>query len=135
MVVRVEINDIVFEETNETFGINGVKFIFDSPDDTKEKNFGATVGLVLSGEINEKNKNNTLELGKWALCEKGEDIYRKVKVQVIDNEDNILREYKFSAMFVVDYREELKEVDHKFVSNFEIVLRQKEKETDIEIQA
>lgn len=135
MAVRVEINDIIFEETGKEAGINEVKFIFDSPEDTKEKNYGATVGLILSGVITEKNKNNTLELGKWALCENGEDIYRKVKVQAIDDQNNILREYKFSSMFVVDYNENIFNTGNNVNCTFEIVLRQKEKETDIEIQA
>lgn len=136
MAIEVKITgnqgEIILKEDDNNLGAENVDFIFDSDDKVQDKSYDALVGLKLSGKISGKNKEETLELGKWALCTSGEGAYRKVNVKIINSDSDIVREYDFSSMFVVDYNENF---NKQGVGEYEIVLRQKSKETGIEIFA
>ena len=60
MYVEVKINneEIVLSGDNpDKKGITEIEFIFDSPDDIKEKNFNNIIGLKLKGIINLETKD------------------------------------------------------------------------------
>lgn len=124
-------SEIVLKEDQNNQGVTGLEFIFDSADDVRDKSFDAIAGLKIYGEISEIDKKETLELGKWALCVVGNGIYRKVNVMITDGKENVIREYSFSNMFVLDYKEEFDKNGGKYT----LILRQKAKDTNIEIFA
>lgn len=130
--ITSEIGEILLKEDKDSQGVTGIEFIFDSADGVKDKSFEATAGLKLLGEISDRNSKDTLELGKWALCVTGEGIYRKVNVMITNNSEEVIREYNFSNMFVVDYVEKL---DGQGKGTYTIELRQRAKDTNIEIFA
>ena len=134
MAIKVTIcgeQEIKLTENKNNQGIKSVEFIFDSEDSTKDRSIDAIVGLKISGEISELDKKETLELGKWALCTEGKGIYRKVNVIITNEEENILREYNFSSMFVVDYTEKFELTG----GTYTLILRQRPKDINIEIFA
>lgn len=130
LIVTSDEGEIKLIEANDEVGINKLEFIYDSSDDSTEKKLDAIKGLKLEGKISAENKSETLELAKWSLYEKGNSVYRKVNVKITDNNEKIIREYDFSAMFVVDYTE-------KFIAEgkgeFILKLYQKAKNLGIEI--
>lgn len=133
MRVEITIGDLKLTESESN--IEKMEFVFDSPEDAKAKSLGAIKGLKLTGKIDEKSKKETLELGKWALCESGEGIYRKVNVLILDASGEVLREYKFSSMFVVDYIENYETTKDKGPElHFMLELRQKQNESGVEIK-
>lgn len=133
MSVKITIGDLKLTESEKK--IKKMEFIFDSPEDAKAKSLGAIKGLKITGPIDGKTKKEILELGKWALCESGEGIYRKVNVLILDGTDEVLREYKFNSMFVVDYIEEYEITgDEGDKLHFMLELRQKQDESGVEIK-
>lgn len=124
MGIKIKITGKEVEEI--TLGKEEIKnfnFIFDSPDDVKEKSIVPIIGIEFNGKINVNNKDEILKLVNWALYFGGQDIYRKVEIRLIDKEENILREYVFNKMFVVDYTENFEEENTTL--GYEIKLTQK----------
>lgn len=132
LIVTSDEGVIELKEQEDASGITELEFLYDSADDSTEKKYDAIKGLILKGTITSINKDQTLNLAKWALYEKGTAVYRGVNVKLIDDLENIIREYSFSAMFVVDYKESFSATGN---GTFEIKLYQKAKNTGIEVFA
>ena len=85
--------------------VKGVDYIYDTVgEDLLDKSSDIVVKLNIQGELNNDVKSQTKEIAKWALMTKGADVYRDVTIIIEDN-DNIIREYNLNEAFVVDYFE------------------------------
>lgn len=106
-----------------------IKFIHDSVDNALSYDANSYTGLEFTGVILKENKAAILELLKWSLMTEGKDIYRPINVK-LSSTDDILREYDFPEMFVVDYRETFKGEDS---GNFKLTLNQRGKTDKVKV--
>ncbi len=89
--------------------ITDVKFKINTLDDnSKSKSDSIRYELVIKGNINSANKDQTKMLANWAIDANEKSMYRTVEV-VINTQSNFsgetLRRYQATGMFVVDYVE------------------------------
>lgn len=137
MYIEVKINNeeiILLGNNSDKNGITEIEFIFDSPDDTKEKNFNNIIGLKLKGVINLETKDEILKLAQWAITTESSKIYRDVNICIYSGDINsdTLREIILTAAFVVDYNENF--IVTKEDPGYDLTLRQKfDKKSEIRI--
>ena len=97
----IDIND----DTKNHF-INEVNIIFDTiGDDSREKSTAMIARIDIKGNIERDINNQLKEIFDWSKDFKKSSTYRKVTIEVYDDEENILRTYSFGNMFVRDYKE------------------------------
>ncbi|WP_293960671.1 hypothetical protein [uncultured Fusobacterium sp.] len=137
--VRVNTEEIVITGDNTgSTGKNGItklEFIFDSPDDTKEKNYNNIIGVILEGKINTNVKEQILKLAEWATTSESSKIYREVNICVYSGDINsdALREIVLTSAFVVDYQEKF-DMSSEDETKYLLTLRQKfDKRAEVKI--
>ena len=132
MMIEVRINNeevIVVGDNTGSSGKNGItklEFIFDSPDDTKEKNFNNIIGIELEGKINSNTKEQILKLAEWATTSESSKIYKEVNICIYSGDINsdTLREIILTSAFVVDYTE-IFDINSEAETKYILKLRQK----------
>lgn len=100
-----ECDDIQFksEEENNTF--KTLKFWIDTVEENannRSSNIRNKVELRM--EINEKTSARCRQLMDWSLLTQGEDVYRTVQIEVLNN-TGVIRSFRLEEMFVDDYLE------------------------------
>ncbi len=95
--------------------ITDVQFKINTLDDnSKSKSDSIRYELVIKGNINSANKDQTKMLANWAIDANEKSMYRTVEV-VINTQSNFsgetLRRYQATGMFVVDYVEKFNDKD------------------------
>lgn len=95
--------------------ITDVKFKINTLDDnSKSKSDSIRYELVIKGNINSANKDQTKMLANWAIDANEKSMYRTVEV-VINTQSNFsgetLRRYQATGMFVVDYVEKFNDIN------------------------
>ena len=131
-MIEVRINNeevIVVGDNTGSSGKNGItklEFIFDSPDDTKEKNFNNIIGIELEGKINSNTKEQILKLAEWATTSESSKIYKEVNICIYSGDINsdTLREIILTSAFVVDYTE-IFDINSEAETKYILKLRQK----------
>lgn len=95
---------------NSNDAITGIKFGFNSDDNTKERDRNGRIEMVVYGEFDGRQETLSAinKLSEWAKSK--EDVYREVTVvqTTSDNnasEGNFSRTYHFDKMFCIDYFE------------------------------
>ena len=96
------------EESDDT--IQGVEFLFNSDDNSRDRDKNARVELRITGRFNDNpdTLKALVRLGKWSLKKTG--VYRTVQITAETDEDsnqNFIRTYKFDKMFCLDYKESI----------------------------
>lgn len=112
--------------------IESAEFKFDSPDDSETKSSKMSAVLTIKGKIQQDIFTETKKLLKWSFLDSSDkNVYRRIIFKSIDN-GRIVREYVFTAAFIVDYLEEYPEgTDSKFT----IILKQRQdKFNEIQIE-
>lgn len=74
-------------------------------DDTLDKSGAMLAKIEVSGDINDPVNESLLQLFDWAKDFNKKTTYRKVTINVIE-EEHPFRTYEFEEVFVVDYTEE-----------------------------
>lgn len=131
-MIEVRVNNeeiIIVGDSSGSSGKNGItklEFIFDSPDDTKEKNFNNIVGVELEGNINSNVKEQVLKLAEWATTSESSKIYKEVNICIYSGDINsdTLREIILTSAFVVDYTEKF-DINNEAETKYILKLRQK----------
>ncbi len=95
--------------------ITDVQFKINTLDDnSKSKSDSIRYELVIKGNINSANKDQTKMLANWAIDANEKSMYRTVEV-VINTQSNFsgetLRRYQATGMFVVDYVEKFNDIN------------------------
>lgn len=95
--------------------ITDVQFKMNTLDDnSKSKSDSIRYELVIKGNINSANKDQTKMLANWAIDANEKSMYRTVEV-VINTQSNFsgetLRRYQATGMFVVDYVEKFNDIN------------------------
>ena len=132
--------EILFGHTDtDRNTIKQIDITFDTIDENVyRKGDGSLLHLTIFGDIKYDDVEDSTTIGEhiklfnWAKSEKTEELYRTVKIEVMNN-DNKLRIYEFEKMFVEDYRESfysssMRNTDK--ISGFELKLTQMENNFD-----
>lgn len=131
-MIEVRVNNeevIIVGDNTGSSGKNGItklEFIFDSPDDTKEKSYNNIIGVILEGKINSSVKEQILKLAEWATTSESSKIYKEVNICIYSGDINsdTLREIILTSAFVVDYKEEF-DMSSEEGAKYLLKLRQK----------
>lgn len=86
--------------TNVNFKIEAVG------DNLKRHSDSLVVTLHIEGKFISSTQKETLDLLKWAKQTKKEEVYRKVVVEIYQDEE-LYRQYNIPEMFVTNYEENL----------------------------
>ena len=113
---------------SENYVKSGEYFYNTVNNDALDKSSKISVTLKITGRLNKECKKETKELALWSLMTKGADVYREVTL-IVEDEDNIIREYIFSDAFVLDYKERtlFNQNDNEYEDNivWELLVAQK----------
>lgn len=118
--------------------ITSVTFKMNTLDDsTRNHSDSVRAEIVIKGNINEDNRDNTLKLLQWAIDSDLNTMYRDVDITVYEDTKQtgkVLRCYQVKNMFVIDYQEN-KSQQKAANYEFELFIAQKENCSDIKVFA
>ena len=130
-LVSIENDEGVIEISSENEGeactVNSVEFKMNTIDDTtRNRSDEVREELTICGNIYNENKDNTLNMLKWAIDSNNKTVYRTVDVKVYDTANmtgNVLRHYQLANMFVIDYSENKPNKDSKASEALEYTMK------------
>ncbi len=128
-VEKINSEEEIFIERKK---IIAAEFKFDSPNDSETKSSKMSAVLTIQGKIQEDIFTETKKLLQWSLLPSSDrNVYRRIIFKSIDN-GKIVRDYVFTAAFIVDYSEEYPEGKD---SKFTLILKQRQdKFNEIQIE-
>lgn len=109
---------IEFKPAGDNDTITGVDFMFNSDDNTRDRDKNGRVEFKVYGKFNDaKDTFKSIgALANWAKSKK--DIYRTVTISIRTKEgelgDNFIRTFRFDKVFCIDYTEQFRDSELTF---------------------
>ncbi len=107
--------------------IESAEFKFDSPNDSETKSSKMSAVLTIKGKIQQDIFTETKKLLKWSFLDSSDKNVDRIVTFKAINAGRIVRDYVFTAAFIVDYSEEYPEGKD---SKFTLILKQRQDKFD-----